>query len=146
MAVKNRIDRGLAHTHRRQRSLTSGLTIGRSRGVFETVQDQKTAPGPDDATEPATGAPDHALEAALEEANLPTLLLCVAQLTGDERWTSEPYVPTPARGPGDHDHGGFSPELQAEIRADALRVITDWKAGRLASGTASDPERVDRDA
>jgi 4-hydroxyacetophenone monooxygenase len=106
------------------------------------VQDQKTASAVAAATDTAGDAPDPALEAALEEANLPTLLLSLAQLTGDERWLNDPYVPTVPRGPGDHDSGGFSEELQASIRADALRLITDWKAGRLEAAPAPSADRV----
>jgi 4-hydroxyacetophenone monooxygenase len=87
-------------------------------------------------------ADDAALAAALEEANLPTLLLALAQLTGDERWVREPYLPSAPKGPGDHDSGGFAEELQASIRRDALQVITDFREGRITPAPAPSPERV----
>ncbi|MHB8691213.1 MAG: flavin-containing monooxygenase [Solirubrobacteraceae bacterium] len=82
------------------------------------------------------------LAAALEQANLPTLLLCLAQLTGDQRWMQEPHVPTPPRGPGDGDDGGFSDELQASIRADAMQILEDLRTGALVPAPAPSPERV----
>jgi 4-hydroxyacetophenone monooxygenase len=82
------------------------------------------------------------LAAALEEANLPTLLLALAQLTGDDRWLSDPYVPARGKGPGDNDSGGFTEELQGSIRADALRIVCDWRAGRLVPAPAPEPEQL----
>jgi 4-hydroxyacetophenone monooxygenase len=99
------------------------------------VSDQKSL----ELDEPDT---DPALEAALQEAHLPTLLLCLAQITGDERWTSDPYRPTPPRGPGDHDSGGFSEQLQASIRSEALAILTALRSGALSTAPAPSPERV----
>ena len=83
------------------------------------------------------------LESALEDANLPTLLLALATLSGDDRWLQEPYLPTAPKGPGDHDSGGFSDELQASIRRDALQLITDWRDGRLVAAPPPSPERLE---
>lgn len=69
------------------------------------------------------------LAAALEEANLPTLLLVLAQVTGDAKWLEDPYRPTAPRGLDDHDGGGFDEERQAEIRAAALRILRDLPPG-----------------
>jgi 4-hydroxyacetophenone monooxygenase len=87
-------------------------------------------------------ARDPALAAALEEANLPTLLLALAQLTGDDRWIRHPYVPRPAKGPGDNDTGGFSPEMQHAIRREAFELIVAWDEGTLESAPPSSPERI----
>lgn len=92
--------------------------------------DQKAAP-----TQPG-------LAEALEDANLPTLLLSLATITGDDRWLQDPYVPTPPRGPGDGDDGGFSEELRASIRVDALRILTDLQTGALAAAAPPSPDRV----
>jgi 4-hydroxyacetophenone monooxygenase len=106
------------------------------------VQDQNTATSRRSARLARQEAHDPALAAALEEANLPTLLLAIAQLTGDDRWLREPYVPTPAKGPGDNDSGGFSHELQASIRADAFDLITAWRQGRITPAPPPTAERV----
>jgi len=81
------------------------------------------------AEEPAS---DTELRAALEEANLPTLLMVLAHLTGDDKWLEDPYRPTRPRGVGDHDSGGFPEELQRSIRDDALETIGALREGRLA--------------
>lgn len=69
------------------------------------------------------------LAEAVGIANIPTLLIVLVQLTGDERWLADPYRPDRIRGLGDHDTAGFSPELQAEVRAAALEAILAWRRG-----------------
>jgi 4-hydroxyacetophenone monooxygenase len=83
------------------------------------------------------------LEAALDEANIPTLLLVLAHLTGDDKWLAEPY--RPQRGPvlDDNDSGSLPAEVQQEIRAAALRVILDFEDGLLAEHPLS-PDEVTR--
>ena len=81
------------------------------------------------------------LRAALEEANLPTLLLVLAQLTANDRWLHEPYRPTPTRGLGDHDSAGLEPDIQAEIRRipPARRVpLSPWRIRPAALTGKSD--------
>jgi len=89
-------------------------------------------------------ASDDELRAALEEANLPTLLMVLAQLTGDDRWLEGPYRPTRPKGVGDHDSGGFDEALQASIRDDALELLRAWREGRLAVAAPPEPERIVR--
>jgi len=75
--------------------------------------------------------PDRAaLADAMEHANLPSLVPVLYQLTGDRRYLADPYRPTRSRGMEDNDPGGFSPELQAEIRAAAVDAVLAWAAGR----------------
>ncbi len=80
------------------------------------------------------------LAAALEEANIPTLLLVLAHLTGDDKWLAEPY--RPRRGPAldDNDSGSLPVEIQEEIRAAALRVILDFEDGLLTERALSPAE------
>jgi 4-hydroxyacetophenone monooxygenase len=68
------------------------------------------------------------LSAAVEVANIPTLLLLLVQLTGDESWLEAPYRPALARGIDDNDSGGLSDGLQAEVRAAASEAIAGWLA------------------
>lgn len=70
------------------------------------------------------------LRAAVAEANLPTLVPVLFQLTGEQRWLRDPYRPTRARGLDDHPTGGFSAEVRVEIREAAVRAIMDWAGGR----------------
>lgn len=81
------------------------------------------------------------LRLALREANIPTLLLVLTQLTGDERWISPPFTPTHAQGLDDNDSGGLAPELQDEVREATLRAVADYRAGVLTPITPS-PEKV----
>src|SRR6516225_10159193 len=63
------------------------------------------------------------LDAALAEAHLPALLMSLVHLTGDAS------LLTPERRPtyvfmADNKLGGYSPEVQADLRVLAKRVIT----------------------
>nr|MBA2349547.1 NAD(P)/FAD-dependent oxidoreductase [Solirubrobacterales bacterium] len=87
---------------------------------------------------------DQRLRDALQEANLPTLLLVLHRLTADERWLRAPYVPTPAPGLGDHDTGGLPESAQEQVREAAFDAITAHREGRLAPGPAPSPSEVAR--
>jgi 4-hydroxyacetophenone monooxygenase len=91
------------------------------------------------AEEPAS---DTELRAALEEANLPTLLMVLAHLTGDDKWLEDPYRPGRPKGVGDHDSGGFPEMLQRSIRADAFEIIRAWREGRLAPAEHPSPQKL----
>jgi 4-hydroxyacetophenone monooxygenase len=101
-----------------------------------------SADGPSLLLREQAPATDVELQAALEEANLPTLLVALAQLTGDERWLRDPYRPTSPRGAEDHDGGGFSPALQAEIRREALAIIRAWREHRLEPAAPPAPDQL----
>jgi 4-hydroxyacetophenone monooxygenase len=82
------------------------------------------------------------LREALTEANIPTLLMVLAHASGDDRWLQDPYRPTPARGPGDHDTGGLSDELQDEVRAAVLELVAQLESGEQTLAPPPTPERV----
>jgi 4-hydroxyacetophenone monooxygenase len=87
---------------------------------------------PNDLVVDTPGAQDiDRLAAALEEANIPTLLLVLAHLTGEQTWLEEPYKP--GRGPvlDDNDSGSLPVEIQCEIREAALKAILASEAGLL---------------
>ncbi|MCG2621214.1 NAD(P)/FAD-dependent oxidoreductase [Arthrobacter sp. I2-34] len=69
------------------------------------------------------------LDGALAVANLPSLVMVLFQLTGDERWIRDPYRPTKPKGMSDHDSGGFSDEVQQQIRAAVREAILEWAQG-----------------
>src|ERR1700753_2004107 len=83
------------------------------------------------------------LQVALVDANLPTLLLVLQHLTGDNKWTSGPYRPLRGKPLDDNDSGGLTPEIQAEVRASALDAIVAFYEGRLRPVTPS-PDEVTR--
>ncbi len=71
------------------------------------------------------------LRDALRSANIPSLLMVVAHLTGDDRWLRDPYRPHRPRGLDDNDSGGLPEHVQDEIREAALCAVRDHRAGRL---------------
>lgn len=75
---------------------------------------------------------DEELRTALTSANIPTLLLVLAHLTGDRCWLAEPYRPTRTIALNDNDTGGLPQERQAEVRAAALSVLREIRDGRRA--------------
>ena len=83
------------------------------------------------------------LQVALEDANIPTLLLVLQHLTGDSKWTRSPYRPARGKPLDDNDSGGLSLELQAEVRAAALEATVAFYEGRLQPVTPS-PDEVTR--
>ncbi|MEV0111151.1 NAD(P)/FAD-dependent oxidoreductase [Nocardia sp. NPDC050799] len=62
-------------------------------------------------------------EQALEHASVPTLLMCLAQVTGEDRWLQEPFLPARETQLFGDDTGGLSAELQAVVRRAALRML-----------------------
>ncbi|MUL65835.1 monooxygenase [Mycobacterium sp. CBMA 234] len=78
---------------------------------------------------------------ALEDANIPTLLMVLRHLTGDAKWTSAPYRPMRGKPLDDNDSGGLSPELQEEVRAAALDVVLAFREGRI-DAVPPTPEQV----
>jgi 4-hydroxyacetophenone monooxygenase len=86
---------------------------------------------------------DDELRAALAEANVPTLLLVLAQYTGDSKWLLDPYRPGRAPVLDDNDSGGLPPEIQDEVREAALRAISQKNEGLLIERRLSPREVVD---
>jgi 4-hydroxyacetophenone monooxygenase len=84
-----------------------------------------------DRSLPALEASDAELRQAIDEGNLPLLLMVLALLTGEDRWLREPYVPTRAIALDDNDSGGFTEERQAEIRAAVFEALRDLRDGRI---------------
>jgi 4-hydroxyacetophenone monooxygenase len=82
----------------------------------------------------------HTLAGAVEVANLPTLLMTLFHLTGEERWLHDPYRPTRTPGLTEHDDGGLPEPVQAEIRAAAVDAILDWSCGKPVAVAAPDEE------
>ncbi len=78
-------------------------------------------------TEISIPGTDDDLHAALRDVNLPTLLMVMTQLCGDERWMARRYQPEPIVTPEGSlfpdDSGGYSEEIAAEIRAAAFEML-----------------------
>ena len=71
---------------------------------------------------------DTDLREALADANLPTLLMVMVQLTGDEHWMTQRYVPGPIVAPEGSlfpdDSGDYSEEIAEEIRTAAFDLLS----------------------
>src|ERR1700758_4503905 len=83
------------------------------------------------------------LRAALQDANIPTLLLVLQHLTGDGKWTDQPYRPARGKPLDDNDSGGLPPQIQADVRAAAFEAVIAFREGRLAPVTPT-PEQLTR--
>ena len=79
-------------------------------------------------------SPDALRDAALAQASVPTLLMCLAQITQDPRWLAAPYRPKRDIAIFAEPGGGLPPEVQQSVR-DALAQVLD----ELASGVRSLP-------
>lgn len=88
-------------------------------------------------SEGLTFDPAERLRSALDEANIPTLLMVLVHLTGDRRWLDERYRPRRARPLDDNDTGGLSPEVQEEVRAASLDAALAYLAGGLTPSDLS---------
>ena len=71
---------------------------------------------------------------ALKQASVPTLLMCLAQITRDPRWLQEPFLPKRDISIFAEPTGGLSPQAQQTVR-DSLALVLD----ELASGQRSLP-------
>jgi 4-hydroxyacetophenone monooxygenase len=71
------------------------------------------------------------LRSHLAYANVPSLLMLLYQLTGDEKWLRPPYLPVKllTASPDDDDTGGLPPDRQAEVREVALAALLRWYVG-----------------
>ncbi|MHA6796278.1 flavin-containing monooxygenase [Pseudonocardia bannensis] len=92
--------------------------------------------------EPLPTATDEELRAALSAANIPTLLLVLAHLTGDDRWLQDPYRPTRTIALNDNDTGGLPEARQAEIRDAALDVLRELRDGRRTVPAPPSDDRI----
>jgi 4-hydroxyacetophenone monooxygenase len=73
-------------------------------------------------------------DAALREASVPTLLMCLAQITRDPRWLQEPFLPQRDISIFAEASGGLSEPAQRAVR-EALANVLD----ELATGTRTLP-------
>lgn len=87
---------------------------------------------------------ENELRDALAVANLPTLLMVMFQLSGEARWIEEPFRPARTRGIMDNDTGGFSDDVQEQIRAGALEILLAWADGAPMAHPTPDAEMLVR--
>ncbi|MBB3600664.1 4-hydroxyacetophenone monooxygenase [Mycolicibacterium sp. BK556] len=73
-----------------------------------------------------------AIREALPDGNIPTLLMVLRHLTGDPKWTAEPYRPLRGKPLDDNDSGELPAEIQREVREAVLDAVIAYREGRLA--------------
>ncbi|MFM1988609.1 MAG: hypothetical protein RJA99_1566 [Pseudomonadota bacterium] len=71
-------------------------------------------------------------EQALREASVPTLLMCLAQITRDRRWLEDPFRPQRDVSIFAEPTGGLSPQAQQTVRESIARVLDELADGRRA--------------
>lgn len=81
---------------------------------------------------------------AVADANVPTLLMVLVQLTGDLAWLEDPYRPTRGKGLGENDTGGLPEEIQQQIKDAAAEAIIAWHEGEEPAIVAPDEQLLTR--
>lgn len=91
---------------------------------------------------------DDTLRQALEDVNLPNLLLVLATITGDDSWLGEEFAPAPIVAPEGSlfpdDSGGYSTSQRARILEAAVKIIGEVRAGHQDLGSTPNLERFHR--
>lgn len=93
-------------------------------------------------TNASTRLDEARIRSGVAVANIPTLLMVLVQLTGDQRWLRTPYLPSGPRGLSDNDTAGLDAALQAEVRAAAIDAILAWGAGAPVAIPQPAPDTV----
>lgn len=79
---------------------------------------------------------DADLRAALDDANLPNLLMVMVQLSGDRRWMAPRFAPKPIVAPEGSlfadDSGSYAAEVAAEIKVGAFEILRQYRDAKLA--------------
>ena len=85
---------------------------------------------------------------ALDDVNLPNLLLVMASITGDDKYLSERYRPAPIEAPEGSlfpdDSGRYSEAMQSEIKAEACRILAEVRDGKREICPPPDVERMQK--
>lgn len=79
------------------------------------------------ANPPTMTMSDDELRLALDDANLPTLQVTLAHLTGDRRWLEGPFRPRRGKALDDNDDAGLPAERQRQLREAAYDVLRRWR-------------------
>lgn len=77
-------------------------------------------------------------QTALREASVPTLLACLAQITGERRWIEPPFLPKRDVALFADPTGGLAPELQEQVRTAMARVLEELETGTRRLGPRPD--------
>jgi len=92
----------------------------------------------------STHSSPESLRAALREAHVPTLLMAMATLSGDDDWLRESWRPHAQRGAEDDNTGGLPDEVVTEIRDRAFDLVMAWRDGEVPPAPAPGPDELRR--
>jgi 4-hydroxyacetophenone monooxygenase len=81
-------------------------------------------------------------DAALAQASVPTLLMCVAQVTGDDRWLQAPFLPRRDVSIFAEPTGGLPARAQAMVREAVATLLDELAAGTRALPPLPDEARM----
>ncbi|MCX6532485.1 MAG: NAD(P)-binding protein, partial [Actinobacteria bacterium] len=73
---------------------------------------------------------EYSLAEAFDEASIPTLLMCLVQITGDESWLREPFLPKRDTNLFADESGGIAESAQQQIRDALVTVLGEISAGQ----------------
>jgi 4-hydroxyacetophenone monooxygenase len=79
---------------------------------------------------------------AVADANVPTLIATLVQLTGSREWLADRYRPERVRGLTEPDGGGLPADAQAEVRAAADVAIREWLEGKPVAIPRFEPDEA----
>src|SRR6056297_3435052 len=81
---------------------------------------------------------------ALQHASIPTLLMCVAQISGDDRWLEPPFRPKRDNAFFADETGGLPAEAQEEVRRAAADLLEELEQGIRELPAVPDDARLAR--
>lgn len=70
--------------------------------------------------------------------------MCLAHITGDDRWLEEPYRPERDVNLFHDETGGLTPSVQAEVREAMAAVLDELESGLRPMPSVPDPDRMVR--
>jgi 4-hydroxyacetophenone monooxygenase len=85
---------------------------------------------------------DISRDAALQEASIPALLMCLAQITGESHWLEDPFRPKRDVSIFADPTGGLEPQLQQIVREAVARVLDELGSGRRKMAPPPPPEKI----
>ncbi len=87
---------------------------------------------------------DHSLHDMLKHASIPTLIMCLAQITEDDRWLEEPFLPKRDTNLFADDSGGLADDVQRVVRDAVERVMGELERGERMPPPLPSPKRFVR--
>jgi 4-hydroxyacetophenone monooxygenase len=78
---------------------------------------------------------------ALAKASIPTLIICLAQITGDDKWLREPFLPRRDTNLFHDETGGLPDDVQDEVRSAMATVLDELNAGTRVVPSDIDAEQ-----